>query len=92
MVLHVGTSNPVIHIAQTNTSRFASPPQRCLPQEVAMTADTQEARHLLAAAIKRVHDIDDAIRAIAVAANLVSEQLTLIESGMLAALEDISDG
>ena len=51
----------------------------------------EEARRLLAAAIRRLYDIEDAVRAVHTAAALVADQISLIETGVLTALQDISE-
>jgi hypothetical protein len=61
-----------------------------LAQEAVMT-DLEEARHLLEAAIRRLYALHDAVRAINVASQLVTEQIGLIENGVLAALDDLSE-
>jgi hypothetical protein len=53
--------------------------------------DQEEARRLLAAAIRRLYDIEDAVRAMHTAATLVADQISLIETGVLTALQDISE-
>ena len=50
-----------------------------------------EARRLLAAAIRRLYEIEDAVRAVHTAAGLVADQISLIETGVLTALQDISE-
>jgi hypothetical protein len=52
----------------------------------------EEAQRLLAAAIRRLYQIDEAIRAVHVAAGLVADQIALIESGVIAALDDLLEG
>jgi len=51
----------------------------------------EEARRLLAAAVRRLYDIEDAVRAVHTAAALVTDQISLIETGVLTALQDISE-
>jgi hypothetical protein len=51
----------------------------------------EEARRLLAAAVRRLYDIEDAVRAVQIAAALVADQISLIETGVLTALQDISE-
>jgi hypothetical protein len=46
---------------------------------------------LLAAAIRRLYNIEDAVRAVHTAAGLVADQISLIETGVLNALQDISE-
>jgi hypothetical protein len=46
--------------------------------------DQEEARRLLAAAIRRLYDIEDAMRAVHTAAGLVADQIAVIEAGVLA--------
>jgi hypothetical protein len=46
--------------------------------------DQEGARRLLAAAIRRLYDIEDAVA-------LVADQISLIETGVLTALQDISE-
>jgi hypothetical protein len=50
----------------------------------------EEARRLLAAAVRRLYDIEAAVRAVHTAAGLVADQISLIETGVLTALQDIS--
>ena len=56
-----------------------------------MNQDREEARRLLAAAIRRLYEIEDAVRAVHSAAGLVADQISLIETGVLTALQDISE-
>jgi hypothetical protein len=51
----------------------------------------EEARRLLAAAVRRLYDIEAAVRAVHTAAALVADQISLIETGVLTALQDISE-
>jgi hypothetical protein len=57
----------------------------------AVNQDREEARRLLAAAIRRLYDIEDAMRTMHTAAALVADQISLIETGVLTALQDISE-
>jgi hypothetical protein len=57
----------------------------------ACAMNQEEARRLLAAAIRRLYDIENAVRAVHSAAGLVADQISLIETGVLTALQDISE-
>jgi len=53
--------------------------------------DLEEARRLLAAAIRRLYALDESARAINVASGLIVDEISLIENGVLAALDDLSE-